>query len=145
MKKSKSASIDYIKNCGKEICSKSKIENFMNDYFCIIGAGLAKNIEETANPLLSGKFQIHSSTPNFGFKSIMAQDTRKAIAKSTNSKSFGTGTISSYFLKLALPFLENSMAILFNTSFERSIFPDATYGKLQGLHPLTKMEIKVKN
>ena len=38
--------------------------------------------------------------------------------------SFGTDTIPSYFLELALPFLENSMAILFNTLLETSIFPD---------------------
>ena len=54
----------------------------------------------------------------------MAQDIREAIAKSTNSKSCGPDTTSSYFLKLALPFLDNSIAILFNTSLETSIFPD---------------------
>ena len=88
----------------------------MNDYFCTIGTGLAKNIEETANPLLSGKYQIKSSTPHFRFKSIMGKDIREAIAKSSNSKSFGTDIISCYFLKLALPFLENSL--------ETSIFPN---------------------
>ena len=48
----------------------------MNDYFCTKGAGLAKNIEETANPLLSGNVQIHSSTPDFRFKSIIVQGIR---------------------------------------------------------------------
>ena len=55
-KKSKSTNIDYIRNCGEEICSNSEIANVMNEYFCTIGSGLAKNIEETANPLLSGNF-----------------------------------------------------------------------------------------
>ena len=123
-KKSKFTNIDYIKNCGKEICSNSEIANAMNEYFCTIGAGLAKNIEETANPLQSGHFLIHSSTPNFRFKFIIVQDIWVAMAKSTNSRSFGTDTISRYFLKLAIPLLENSMAILFNTSLETSIFPD---------------------
>ena len=41
------------------------------------------------------------------------------------TKSFGTDNISSYFLKLALPFIENSLAILFNTSIETSRFPDS--------------------
>ena len=53
----------------------------------------------------------------------MIQDIREAIAKFTRSKSFGTDTISSYFLKLALPFLENSIAMLFNASLETSILP----------------------
>ena len=33
--------------------------------------------------------------------------------------------MSSYFLKLALPFIENSLAFLFNTSIETSQFPDS--------------------
>ena len=122
--KSKSTNIDYIKNCDQKISSNSEIANVMNDYFCTIGTNLAKNIEETVNPLLSGKYQIKSSAPKFRFKSITCKDIRAAIAKSINSKSFGTDTISSYFLKLALPLLENSMAMLFNTSLETSIFPD---------------------
>ena len=82
------------------------------------------NREETENSLLSGKYQIKSSTANFRFRPIMVQDIREAITKLTTSKSFGTDTISSYFLKMALPFLENPIAMLFNTSLETSIFPD---------------------
>ena len=96
----------------------------MNDYFCTVCTGLAKYIEETENSLLSGKYQIKSSTANIRFRPIMVQDIREAIAKLTTSKSFGTDTISSYFLKMALPFLENSIAMLFNTSLETGIFPD---------------------
>ena len=36
---------------------------------------------------------------------------------------FGTDNISSYCLKIALPFIENSLAFLFNTSIETSRFP----------------------
>ena len=96
----------------------------MNDYFCTVGTGLAKYIEEAENSLLSGQYQIKSSTANFRFRPIMVQDIREAIAKLTTSKSFGNDTISSYFLKMALPFLENSIAMLFNTSLETGIFPD---------------------
>ena len=95
----------------------------MNDYFCTVGTDLAKNIEETENSLLSGKYQIKSPAPKFRFRPIMIQGIRVAFAKLTTSKSFGTDTISSYFLKLALPFLENSIAMLFNISLETSIFP----------------------
>ena len=48
---------------------------------------------------------------------------RDAIAKLETAKSFGNDTISSYFLKLALPFMETSFAIIFNTSIETSQFP----------------------
>ena len=122
-KKSKSTNIDYIKNRGQEISNNRKIANIMNDYFSTAGTDLAKNIEETENSLLSGKYQIKNSAANFRFRPIMIQDIREAVAKLTNSKSFGTDTISSYFLKLALPFLENSIAMLFNISLETSIFP----------------------
>ena len=86
-KKSKSTNIDYIRNYRQEICSNNEIANLMNDYFCTTGAGLAKNIEETVNPLLSGKSQIKSSIPKFRFRSIMVQDIKKAIAKFTTLKS----------------------------------------------------------
>ena len=56
-KNSKSTNIDYIKNDGQEI-SNNEVSNVMNNYFCTIGTGLAENIEETVNPLLSGEFQI---------------------------------------------------------------------------------------
>ena len=59
-KKSKSTNIDYIKDCDQEISNNREIANIMNDYFCTVGTGLAKNIEETENSLLSGKYQIKS-------------------------------------------------------------------------------------
>ena len=72
---------------------------------------------------LSGKYQIKSWARNFRFRPIMIQDIRKGIAKLTTSKSFAADTISSYFLKLVLPLIENSIAMLFNTSLETNTFP----------------------
>ena len=40
------------------------------------------------------------------------------------SKGFGTDNISSYFLKLAMSYIENSLAYILNKSIERSKFPD---------------------
>ena len=40
------------------------------------------------------------------------------------------------FFKLALPYIENSLAILFNTSIETSTFPDAW--KLAKVTPILK-------
>ena len=47
-----------------------------------------------------------------------------AFVKVKTAKSFGVDSISSYFLKLALPFIENSLALLFNTSVETNQFLD---------------------
>ena len=52
------------------------------------------------------------------------QEIRDAFANVKTAKSFGVDNISSYFLKLALPFIENSLALLFKTSVEASQFPD---------------------
>ena len=53
----------------------------MNDYFCTVDTGLAKNIEETENSLLLGNYQIKSLVTNFRFRPITFQDIREAIAK----------------------------------------------------------------
>ena len=56
---------------------------------------------------------------------IEVQEIRDAFAKVKTGKSFGIDNISSYFLKLALPFIENSLAFMFNTSIETSMSPDS--------------------
>ena len=48
-----------------------------------------------------------------------------AIGKIKTAKSFGHDNISSYFLKLALPFISRSLTHLFNISIETSMFPDS--------------------
>ena len=55
----------------------------------------------------------------------------------------GNDTGSSHFLKISLPWLENSMAMLFNASIETSIFPDLW--KIAKVASFTKKEIKVRN
>ena len=63
--------------------------------------------------LLSGEYEVNKDKAKFQFKIIELKDIRDAFAKS-----FGIDNISSYFMKLALPYIENSVAFLFNTSFE---------------------------
>ena len=53
------------------------------------------------------------------------QEIRDAFATVKTAKSFGADNISNYFLKPVLPFIENSLAFLFNASIERSRFPDS--------------------
>ena len=45
------------------------------------------------------------------------------MSKIKTSKAFGGGNISSYFLKLALPYINNSLVYIFNKSIERGEFP----------------------
>ena len=67
----------------------------------------------------------HLLLAKFHFRTIEVQEIRDAFAKVKTGKSFGIDNISSYFLKLALPFIENSLAFMFNTSIETSMFPDS--------------------
>ena len=67
---------------------------------------------------------LTSCAAQFTFKPTHAEQIREAIGKLNTSKSFGQYGISRYFLKLAMPFIEDSLVNLFNTSLEPSQFPD---------------------
>ena len=69
------------------------------------------------------------------------QELRDAFAKVKRAKSFGVDNISSFFLKLVLPSIENSLALLFNTSIETSAFPDLW--KIARITPILKEADKV--
>ena len=68
---------------------------------------------------------MNKTKAKFHFRTIEVQEIRDAFAKVKTAKSFGIDNISSYFLKLALPSIENSLAFMFNTSIETSMFPDS--------------------
>ena len=124
-KRSKSSNIDSLKESGSETVHKKDIPDAMNSYFCSVGKDLADKISPVANPLLSGDFEMNKAKAKFHFRTIEVQEIRDAFAKVKTAKSFGIDNISSYFLKLALPFIENSLAFMFNTSIETSMFPDS--------------------
>ena len=108
----------------------------MNEYFCCIGENLASKIEDAPNALLAGNSVVNKKNTRSKFKHISALDIRDAIAKLKTTKSCGNDTISSYFLKLALPFTKTSLAIMFNTSIETSQFPELR--KLARVTPIFK-------
>ena len=60
----------------------------------------------------------------FRYKTINVRHIRDAIGKIKTSKGFGTDNLSSYFLKLAIPYIENSFGHIFNISLENSKFFD---------------------
>ena len=124
-KRSKSSSIDCLKESGTETRNKKDVSNAMNNFSCTIGRELADKIQPAINPLLSGEYEANKDKAKFHFKTVELKDIRDAFAKVKTAKSFGIDNISSYFMKLALPYIENSLAFLFNTSIETSQFPDS--------------------
>ena len=135
-KSSKSCNIDFLKDSDRETRQRKDISNLMNEYFCSIGENLASKIEDAPNPFLAGDSVVNQKNTRFKFKHISTLDIRDAIAKLKTAKSFGNDTISSYFLKLALPVMETSLAIMFNTSIETSQFPNLW--KLARITPIFK-------
>ena len=124
-KRSKSTNIDLLKDSGREIVDKQEISNTMNAYFCSVGKDLASKIEDVPNPMLTGEYNHNPDNRRFNFRPIVVQDIRDAMSKIKTSKSLGSDNISSYFLKLATPYIENSLVFMFNTSLETSQFPDS--------------------
>ena len=96
----------------------------MNGFFCSIGEDLASNIEGGHDPLIFCDYFLNNNAAKFAFKSIHAEQIRETTGKLKTSNSFGDDGISSYFLKLAVLCIEDSLIYLFNTSLEASQFPD---------------------
>ena len=96
----------------------------MTSYFCSIGTELASIIDHSSNTLLSGDYHVNDKSKKFNFRPVYVQDIRDAIANAKTSKSFGHDKIPYFFLNLDLFYIDNSLAIMLNTSIETSFFPD---------------------
>ena len=122
------------------ISNKGEISQSMN--FCPIGKDLASNIEDGYDPLILYDYFQNSNDVKFTFKSIHAPQIREATGMLKTSKSFGDDGISSYFLKLAMPYVEDSLVYLFNTSLETNQFPDPW--KIARVSPIFKDANKIE-
>ena len=92
----------------------------MNSYFCSIGETLKENVPHQLNSLLAGQYIVNPNNRSFHFEEITEE---LVFSACTHMKaSFGYG--SSFFLKLALPFLAGPLAYLFNFLLQSEIFPD---------------------
>ena len=120
---SKSTNITYIKDGDIEIREKREISNTMNNYFCSVGEDLANNVEKSSNPLLTGKYTVNQTAVCFEFKEVECTHIRDAICKMKTSKGSGNDNISSYFLKISLPFITKSLCCIFNKSILKCVFP----------------------
>ena len=123
-KRSKSTNINNLSAPNGVIVNKQKIADTMNEFFCSVGKDLAEKIDYVPNTLLSGDLTVNPEKKCFRFKTIEIRHIRDAIGKIKISKALGSDNISSFFLKLAMPYIENSLAYIFNTSLETSKFPD---------------------
>ena len=97
----------------------------MNKYFCSIGNDLANEIPYTPNPLLNNEYTVNAHESTFRFSEISAHDVAQAMNQMKTTKSVGTDKISSYFLKLAIPYVSKSIAQLLNISTRNCIFPES--------------------
>ena len=123
-KHSKSTNINSLSTPDGVIVNQQKLVDAMNEYFCSFGKDLAEKLEYAPNPLLSGGYSVNPEEKCLKFTTIDVRNIRDAIGKIKNSKGFSTDNISSYFLILAMPYIENSLVYIFNTSLKRSKFPD---------------------
>ena len=143
-KRSKSTNIDLLRDQNKTISNKGEISQSMNSFFCSIGKDLASNIEDGHDPLIFCDYFLNSDAAKFAFKSIHAEQIREAIGKLKTSKSFGDDGISSYFLKLAMPFIEDSLVYIYSTLHSKQV-NFLTLGKLPEFHQFSKMVTKPKS
>ena len=96
----------------------------MNSFFCSIGKDLAKDMEAASNPLLNDHFYINTRGHIFRFRTIKIEESREAVSNVKAPKDFGIDHLSNYFVKQVIPYIENSLALIFTTSMENSVFPD---------------------
>jgi len=91
----------------------------MIDYFCTIGQELADEIDQSSNPLLIGDYMANKGNKTMKFAKFTKQHIRDGTNKTKTSKDFGNDIISSYFLKLALPYIIKPLAYKVINSLEK--------------------------
>ena len=75
--------------------------------------------------LLNNKGTVNANESTFRFSEISAHEVAQAMNQMKTTKSVGTDKISSYFLKLAIPFVSKSIAQLLNISTRNSVLPES--------------------
>ena len=80
--------------------------------------------------------EINENSPKFNFKQVDARYVKKAVMGSKNSKSPGPDKIPTKLLKYAVEYICQPLAMIFNASLEKGIFPDMW--KLARITPIYK-------
>ena len=124
-KKSKTTNILSINIDGKQISTSADIAESMNNFFCTIGETLSDKIPKAKNPLLENDYDVNPRKTKFEFHVIDTFQLCKVFGKFKTSKGCGTDGIASYFLKIALPVISESLCDIFNLSIATGCFPDS--------------------
>ena len=77
----------------------------------------SEKIPNHTNPLLDGQYTANPSNAAFKFRSIVPGAIIRDMNTFRTTNGSGLDGISSFFLKLAIPVVANSLCILFNMGF----------------------------
>ena len=124
-KKSKTTNIASLNIDGKHVSTNAEIAESMNNFFCTIGETLSDKIAQTRNPLLENDYEVNPHKTKFMFHVIDKLQLGKVFGKLKTSKGSGNDGIASYFLKIALPVISESLCDIFNLSTATGCFPDS--------------------
>ena len=108
----KTTIISSLSDGNQLILNLQGIANKMNNFFCIVGDQLSKEIPYTRNSLLEGIIHVYPENLSFLFSPVSPQQLVKAMNKFKTPKSFGLDLISSYSLKLGMPILASQIFYL---------------------------------
>ena len=98
----------------------------MNSYFCSTRETLNGNVPHQLKSLLAGKYIIVNPNDQiFHFEEIAEELVLNACNHMKTLFGCDLNNISSFIIKLALPFLARPLAYLFNFSLQSGIFPDS--------------------
>ena len=123
-KKSKTTQIAALNVDGKQVCDNKAIAESMNDFFCNIGKNLSDKLRQTENPLLESRFSVNEHNLRFEFQAVNIAQAEKVFGKFKKSLGFSIDGIANHFLKIALPFIGESLCNIFNLSIATGVFPD---------------------
>ena len=93
-------------------------------------------LPQTENPLLDSRFSYNKHNLRSELQAVNIAQVEKVFGKCKNSLRFGTDGISNHFLKIALPFIGESLCNIFNLSIATSVFLDCW--KLARVAPIFK-------
>ena len=120
-----STSFTAVNFQGQRLDRPNEIAEAFNKHFVTIGPKLASNIEQKPddNPL---KYlgEINENSPKFNFKQVDARYVKKAVMGLKNSKSPGPDKFPTKLLRDAIEYICQPLAMIFNASLEKGIFPD---------------------
>ena len=101
-----------------------------NNYFTslandLIETNYGQNNDEYTIPEYFEKIEMNSNKEQINSIPLLTEnDTFKYIKQLKNKKSSGTDNISTYFLKLALPFINTPLTHIYNTCIVQGVFPN---------------------